>query len=382
MTITVVGGGLAGLIAAIECAERGEDVVVKEATSLLGGRARSTTGDYVANHGPHVVYDDGALWAWLDARGLAEPAGKAPLTRARFVHGGKVRRTPPLEALRLIRLVRGTPAPDDASFRLWVAANGGDPELASRLCHVFTFSDDPGRWAASFVAERMKRAFTLPPIARYVPGGWATLVDRVVGRARDLGVRIETNAKVTSVPAAPVIVATSLDAARRLLEDETINWTGARTALLDLGLRARRGDPFVVIDLDTGVFVERYSAPDPTLAPPDHSLVQAQVGLGAEQSLEDGVRIMEAVLDATGRGWRERETWRRRQVITDASGALDPPGTTWRDRPAIDRGNGVFLCGDMVAAPGLLGEVSCTSAVTAAEEACNFTRRHSTKVSA
>jgi len=26
--------------------------------------------------------------------------------------------------------------------------------------------------------------------------------------------------------------------------------------------------------------------------------------------------------------------------------ALDPPGTTWRDRPAIDRGDGSFLCGD------------------------------------
>ena len=40
------------------------------------------------------------------------------------------------------------------------------------------------------------------------------------------------------------------------------------------------------------------------------------------------------------------------------SGALDMPGTTWRDRPAVDRGDGVFLAGDMVAAPGLLAEVS------------------------
>jgi hypothetical protein len=45
--------------------------------------------------------------------------------------------------------------------------------------------------------------------------------------------------------------------------------------------------------------------------------------------------------------------------------ALDPPGTTWRDRPAIDRGAGVFLAGDMVAAPGCLSEIAWASAIEA-----------------
>ena len=49
------------------------------------------------------------------------------------------------------------------------------------------------------------------------------------------------------------------------------------------------------------------------------------------------------------------------------SGALDYPGTTWRDRPAVDRGDGVYLVGDLVAAPGLLCEVSCASAVQASQ---------------
>lgn len=59
------------------------------------------------------------------------------------------------------------------------------------------------------------------------------------------------------------------------------------------------------------------------------------------------------------------------------TGALDPPGATWRDRPAIDRGDGVFLAGDMVAAPGLLFEVGAASAVEAArlatDQGVNFT---------
>jgi hypothetical protein len=47
------------------------------------------------------------------------------------------------------------------------------------------------------------------------------------------------------------------------------------------------------------------------------------------------------------------------------SGALDMPGTSWRERPAVDRGDGVLLAGDMVAAPGLLSEVAWASAIEA-----------------
>jgi hypothetical protein len=47
------------------------------------------------------------------------------------------------------------------------------------------------------------------------------------------------------------------------------------------------------------------------------------------------------------------------------SGPLDHPGKSWRDRPAVERGDGVYLAGDMVAAPGLLSEVAWASAVEA-----------------
>jgi hypothetical protein len=56
------------------------------------------------------------------------------------------------------------------------------------------------------------------------------------------------------------------------------------------------------------------------------------------------------------------------------SGALDLPGTSWRDRPAIDRGNGVFLCGDQVAAPGCLAEVAFASAIDAGTQAVEYAR--------
>ena len=82
--------------------------------------------------------------------------------------------------------------------------------------------------------------------------------------------------------------------------------------------------------------------------------------------IEDALVRIERLLDETVAGWREREVWRRRQLVTDSSGALDLPGMTWHDRPTIDRGDGTFLAGDMVAAPGLLGEVAWASAIEAA----------------
>ncbi len=81
-------------------------------------------------------------------------------------------------------------------------------------------------------------------------------------------------------------------------------------------------------------------------------------------TIRTGERV-EQLLDAAFAGWRERETWRRRQVMDGRTGALDGPGKTWRDRPAIDRGGGVFLAGDMVGAPGCLSEIAWASAVKA-----------------
>src|SRR4051812_3399552 len=53
-TLTIVGGGLGGLVAAISAREAGLDVTLVEARDELGGRARTATGAYRANWGPHV----------------------------------------------------------------------------------------------------------------------------------------------------------------------------------------------------------------------------------------------------------------------------------------------------------------------------------------
>ena len=51
------------------------------------------------------------------------------------------------------------------------------------------------------------------------------------------------------MPEAPVIVATEFADAASLLGEVDLDWPSGHTVCLDLGLRARRGDPFVVSDL-------------------------------------------------------------------------------------------------------------------------------------
>jgi hypothetical protein len=208
-----------------------------------------------------------------------------------------------------------------------------------------------------------------PPPARYVIGGWNTLVEALETRARRLGVRIETDRCVTSLPDPPVIVATELCQARDLLGDDSLEWPSGRTVCLDLGVEHRRGDPFVVSDLDEAGWFERYSAVDAGLAPKGEELVQAQMPIRPDESPDQASLRLEKLIDLTLPGWRERETWRRRTVMDQRSGALDFPGTTWADRPAVARGDGVWVAGDMMASPGLLSEVAWGSGVEAARGA-------------
>jgi hypothetical protein len=162
-----------------------------------------------------------------------------------------------------------------------------------------------------------------------------------------------------------VVVALELRDARALLGDDTLRWPSGRTVCLDLGLRDRRGDPWIVSDLETAGWIERCTAQDASLAPAGEQLVQAQMPIPGEESADEAATRLERLLDASFEEWRSRVTWRRRQVMDGRSGALDFPGHTWRDRPAIDRGDGVLLCGDQVAADGCLSEVSFASAIEA-----------------
>lgn len=374
--ITVVGAGIAGLVAATEAAEAGARVRLLEARRSLGGRASTTPGPFRANLGPHAVYE-GPLWSWLEQRSLHRPFRRPKSPAIRLRAEGRLHRLPPA-SLRAAYRLRHVPAPVDRSLRDWLSDETSEAtaDAVAGLAGVLTFDHDPGRLSAAFVWEKVNRILlAVPPTARYVTGGWERLVDRLAAHARGLGVAIETGAKVDDLDAiaatGPVILAVGPRAARAITGDDDLRVDSPRVALLDVGLRARRHDPYLILDTDEGAFVDRFTATDPTLAPAGHSLVQISAGQRPGESLDDAVSRLEHNLDLGFPHWRDREVWRRRASVVDATGALDRPGTTWRDRPAIAWRDGVFLCGDWVAAPGHLAEVAWASAVEAARLSCS-----------
>lgn len=363
----IVGAGLTGLTAAIEAAERGRRVTVAEAHTRPGGRARTSAAPYRANLGAHAIYVDGPWWAWLERRGLTPPIVAAPPRAGLVRTGGRLGPWPD----DLGRAIAALPAeaPAGEPFRVWLLrhVDARTAEAVIGLTFIFTFDHDPGRLSAAFAHERLRRA--LAGGARYVTGGWSTLVDLLAARAAGLGVRIHTRTRVPAPPDGPTILATSLATARRLTGDRTLTWPSARLATVDLGLRADRAPGwFRILDLDERIYAARYSLADPTLAPPGHELVQIAAACAPDERKADAERRVRSLLDASWPGWRDAVRWYRSAVRTDCTGALDLPGTTWRDRPAVSRDGTLAVATDQSAAPGLLAEVGIDAARRALRE--------------
>ncbi len=269
-------------------------------------------------------------------------------------------------------------APVDETFHDWASRRYGEgtARAAANALGVVTYDAGTGRLSAAFVWELFRRVYApTVPTVRWVAGGWQGVVDRMEARARDLGVRIRTGARLTGLPGGgPVIVATELSSARRLLGDESLRWESGHCVMRDLAVRSDRRDRLVAVDLDAGGFHESYSMQDASIAPRGESLFQLDMPVRAGESTGAARERLDAFTDLTVPGWRERTTWQRTATAKGRTGALDLPGATWRDRPAIDRGDGVFLAGDMVAAPGMRGEIAIFSGIRAAEGAVRAVR--------
>ena len=359
--VTIVGGGLTGLTAAIEAAERGWRVTVAEAHSRPGGRARSLPAPFRANDGPHAIYVDGPWWTWLERRSLTPPIVKAPGNASLVRAGGRLGPWP----AELSKAIAALPAeaPVQESFRAWLLRHVEAKTAEAIIGVVFipTFDHDPGRLSAAFARQRLRRA--LAGGARYVTGGWSALVGLLAERAASLGAQIRTQTRVAALPAGPTILATSLATARQLTGDSSLTWPSARVATIDLGLRADASPGwFRVMDLDDRIYAARYSLADSSLAPPGYELIQISAACTPDELKADAEGRVQRLLDQSWPGWRAAVQWHRSTMRAHCTGAIDLPGTTWHDRPAVSRGTTLTVATDQSAAPGLLTETGIAAA--------------------
>ena len=181
---------------------------------------------------------------------IADCCRHTPALRSRGVRfrwHDDIRRVPAVGAAVAALRLRGRSAPVDLAFRTWAADHvGAEPaDALARSAGILTYHHDPGELSAAFVWEPLVRGLlSAPPTARYPIGGWSAIVERLATVLSAHGVEIRTSELVMELPRAPVIVATELADARRLLGDETLHWLSGNAVCIDLAVRRRRGDPF------------------------------------------------------------------------------------------------------------------------------------------
>jgi hypothetical protein len=240
-----------------------------EAHEELGGRARSNEGPFKANLGPHALYQDGPLWQWLAERNLLPGAR---LTGAPW----RERREVPLGGRGAAHAAAGrdslgaAPARSRGARRPRLSrlggqshrrAHGGAAVGGRRRLHV---SPRPGR-AVGGVRVVANGA----PVSR-PPAGPRPLCKRRLGDAgrdaRAPGARARRECR--DRPARGGVARGAGDRRHRARAGGCTAGRGVvelaerHTVCLDLGLRSRRGDPWIVSDMEQAGWIGRYSTSD------------------------------------------------------------------------------------------------------------------------
>lgn len=382
----VVGGGPAGLVAAGRLAEGGVATTLLEAGAGFGGRAASERREgFDLNQGPHALYAGGPAMRELRAMNIDPPRWNPTSHRSVFLRGGKPRRLPG-GSLPLARWLAGVARSQpenlaELSVAEWLQRTLRSESArasAAALVRVTTFVADHEALSADVAATQLK--IGLVPGVRYLKGGWQWLVDALAARAERDGATLRSRAAVRALRHGPdgwevtldeetlqadvlVVAAGGPDSVAKLLGDRSPPAPGppAELSVLDLGLRRlpKRGRRFA-LGIDEPTYLSRHS-------PPGHRD-------GSLLSLASYTRQpraeLETMADAVQPGWREQATLQRflpRMVAVSAIPSAAAAGLS--GRPAVDRGEGLYLAGDWLGPEGWLVDAALSSGAAAAAAA-------------
>ena len=424
----IVGGGLAGLTAALSLARRGEPVTLFERAPDPGGRARTRVQDgFRFNVGPHALYRGGAGMSVLKALGIPVSGQAPPLSGAYALDGGRLHTLPVgmasllttgLVDLRakadLAAFLARLPRIDGAALQTtsladWLRTLRLRPkaqQVVEALARLTTYGVDVDSLSAGAAVRQLQLAGRS---VLYLDGGWQSLVDALAAAAREAGVRVVTGARVAAVERggdrgvtgvrladgtrhdgrAVVVAAGPCETAALVEGSEATSlarWRDAAApvfmASLDLGLsRLPRPRALFALGIDRPVYFSVHSA-TARLAPAGGALVHAAMYLGARASspAEDVRAELEALVDLVQPGWREAVVHARflpRLLVAHGlpsaaqGGAEGRPGAVVSDVPRL------FIAGDWVGPTGLLADASLASARQAADAVLALPRRAS-----
>ena len=408
--VVIVGGGLAGLTAAIYLARGGRSVILVEKSHQLGGRARTQAKhDFLFNQGPHALYRSGAGIKILGELGIPFTGSPPlltgygvrgsikydlPISLAGFIKSGLLSPAGKIEAIRLgITLATiQAESTQHLTLRQWLDTRIRDTDLrqlAEALIRVSTYANDAEHIAAGAAISQTQLA--LRGNVLYLDGGWQTLVEKLVQRAQSVGVKILTSARVTSVEpqdtgfsvhlagaaaltGGAVILAAGPAEVRDLVAGgrQTVLAGWADTAIpvlaacLDVGLSALpQPEALFALIVDRPLYYSVHSAAA-RLAPAGGALIHLARYIGAAEQLDAQAveQELEGLLDLLQPGWRQVLITRRflpRMTVYHALPTVASTGTSGLPGPAVPEIPGLYVAGDWVGPVGLLSDTSLAS---------------------
>jgi len=415
--VAVIGGGLAGLAAAIFLARAGRQVILFEKAPEVGGRAMTQAKNgFLFNMGPHALYRAGRgaqILRELDVQftgnmpgasgGYAVNHGMTHTLPAGFVSlltTGLLSLPGKIEIARLLGSINkiDTRALQHTTVREWLDRTIRQPDarqLVQALFRVATYTDDPERQSVGAALAQVQMALTSNVL--YLDGGWQVLVDGLRKAAQAAGVHIVTGEKVEAIEhdtavhgvrladgstwTTSVVIITGSPADAAVLVQSSAKttlreWTGAtipvKAACLDVGLaRLPRPRALFALGIDRPLYFSVHSAVA-KLGPEDGAVIHTAKYLNPTTRTDPKAdeRELEGLLDLVQPSWREVVVERRflpSMLVSHAGVTAAAGGYAGRPGPVVPGVRNLYVAGDWVGPEGLLADASLASAKRAAE---------------
>lgn len=216
--VAIIGGGLAGLTAAIYLAREGKKVVVLEKSSRFGGRAITTNKNGILmNLGAHALYRGGEALSAFKELGITLSGG-VPSTNAHGIWKNDVYTVPTDFRSILSTSLLSWPAKiqlshlmlklgklnldtiPKMSLNIWAEKEIKDPMVRNMfyaLCRTSTYTYAPTIQLASSVLKQIQRS--MKEGVFYVDGGWETIITKLRDEAINAGVQFLANKNVVEI---------------------------------------------------------------------------------------------------------------------------------------------------------------------------------------
>ncbi|MCB8962726.1 MAG: FAD-dependent oxidoreductase [Ardenticatenales bacterium] len=410
--VIVIGGGLAGLTAALALGQAGRQVILLEKAAALGGRAASQQKEgYTFNLGPHALYRSGAAFQHFSEIGLSLagglpnqqgalaltqgahyllPAAPASFLKTRLLSAGEKLQV----GKALLRLMRDKPAAyasiSISAYLDELGLTGRCRALLETLSRISTYGNAPDQMSAEILLHQYQ-IYNSGNVL-YLDGGWQSLVAGLVNLMTALPVTIRLRERVVSLAetaagielaladgsrllAGAAILAVEPEIAAELLPEAPLLTAGQPilAASLDVALRRLPDASFAfAAGLDKPYYYSVHTAAA-DLAPAGHALIHIAKYLAptGPEAMADEAEL-ETLLDQLQPGWRAELDHKRflphlrvvSRLTTAANGGL-----AGRQPVTIIGHDRIFLAGDWVGPEGWLADASIASALAAARAA-------------